>query len=57
MRLLADVWRATHKTVVYVTHNVAEVSWRHLTAPAQDRFWHEPGVLAGAAIASAFRRT
>jgi ABC-type nitrate/sulfonate/bicarbonate transport system ATPase subunit len=23
-RLLADVWRATHKTVVYVTHNVAE---------------------------------
>jgi NitT/TauT family transport system ATP-binding protein len=23
-RLLADVWRATHKTVVYVTHNVTE---------------------------------
>jgi NitT/TauT family transport system ATP-binding protein len=23
-RLLSDVWRATHKTVVYVTHNVAE---------------------------------
>jgi ABC-type nitrate/sulfonate/bicarbonate transport system ATPase subunit len=23
-RLLADVWRATRKTVIYVTHNVAE---------------------------------
>jgi ABC-type nitrate/sulfonate/bicarbonate transport system ATPase subunit len=23
-RLLAEVWRATRKTVVYVTHNVAE---------------------------------
>jgi ABC-type nitrate/sulfonate/bicarbonate transport system ATPase subunit len=23
-RLLADVWRETRKTVVYVTHNVAE---------------------------------
>ena len=23
-RLLADVWRETHKTVIYVTHNVAE---------------------------------
>jgi NitT/TauT family transport system ATP-binding protein len=23
-RLLADVWRETRKTVIYVTHNVAE---------------------------------
>jgi NitT/TauT family transport system ATP-binding protein len=23
-RLLADVWKATRKTVIYVTHNVAE---------------------------------
>ena len=23
-RLLAEVWRATRKTVIYVTHNVAE---------------------------------
>jgi NitT/TauT family transport system ATP-binding protein len=23
-RLLADVWRTTRKTVIYVTHNVAE---------------------------------
>ena len=27
-RLLADVWRETRKTVVYVTHNVAEAVYR-----------------------------
>ena len=36
-RLLADVWRETRKTVIYVTHNVAEAGLSRRPGRGHDR--------------------